>query len=98
MASASLFLGIGGVFANLFSPPLESNRRVAMVLIPLPDGIWEGGHDLCPSPPENRRSVVVVTPIPLLERRREGGYGLCPSLFLGSGGVFASPWKGVGQV
>ena len=55
-------------------------------------------YDLCPSPPEKWRSVVVVALIPLLEGRREGGCGRCPSLFLGSGGVFASPWMGTGQV
>ena len=43
-----------------------------VILIPLPQGIREGGHDLCPSPPEKRRSVVMATPIPLLEGRREG--------------------------
>ena len=55
-------------------------------------------YDLCPSPPEKWRSVVVATPIPLLKGSREGGDGLCPSLFLGRGGVFASPWMGMGQV
>ena len=41
-----------------------------VILIPLPQGIWEGGHDPCPSPPEKRRSVAMATPIPLLEGRR----------------------------
>ena len=57
--------------APLASWEVEEWRRVAMViLIQLPQGIWEGGHDPCPSPPEKRRSVTMATPIPLPEGRR----------------------------
>ena len=54
--------------APLSSWEVEEWRRVAMViLIPLPQGIWEGGHDPCPSSLEKWQSEVMATPIPLLE-------------------------------
>ena len=59
-----------------------------VILIPRPEGIWEGGHVPCASSLEKWKSEVMATSIPLLEGRREGGYGLCLSL-LGS-------WRGGG--
>ena len=52
----------------------EKRRHVAMdILVPLPEGRWEGGHDLCPSLLDKWRSVAMVTPMPLLDRN-----GFCP--------------------
>ena len=42
--------------------------------------------------------VVMATHILLLEGRRQGDYGPCLPLFLGSGGVFSSPWQGVAKM
>ena len=54
--------------APLASWELEEWRRVAMViLILLPEGIWEGGHDPCPSSLEKWKSAVMAKPIPPLE-------------------------------
>ena len=60
-----------------------------VILIPLPQGIWEGGHDPCPSSLEKWRSEVMATSIPLLDGMREGGCGLCLSLLRN--------WRGVRQ-
>ncbi len=47
---------------------LRKKRRVAMVvLIPLPGGIWEGGHDPCPSSREKWKSEAMATASPLPE-------------------------------
>ena len=56
MVSASLLLRSGGVV-------------VIVILIPLPEGRWEGGHDLSPSPLEKGRSVVIVTLHPSSSRK-----------------------------
>ena len=62
---------------------LDGNGKGVLVAhgLPLLEGSWEGGHDLCPSLPEKWRSVVMADPIPLLEGRRARGYGLCPLSF-----------------
>ena len=76
--------GPGTLGTGSWSPVAQSldgnGKGVTMAHgLPLLEGRWEGGHDLCPSPPEQWRSVVTATPITLLEGRREGGHGLCLS-------------------
>ena len=58
--------------ALLSSWEVEEWRRVAMViLIPLPQGIWEVGHYPCPSSLEKWKSEVMATSVPLLEGGKE---------------------------
>ena len=56
-----------------------------VVPIPLPQGLWEGGHDPCPSPPEKRRSEVMATPFPPLEGGKDAIVNA--SLLLRAGGA-----------